>query len=843
MTISAALGDAHPDEPRAIPRVLPRPVAARASRVAILLLILASVAGAWVLAAALSREVMEGATAAGLDRARADALATEHFARQTIESTRLMRDLAIRWQSLDGTRDPLRRADAEAMLHALLRNPSTPIAQFGITDAGGSVTWHSAGGHADFSVAERDHFLRHKAGHPGPILGRPSPTRDQLLPLSWRLTSPDGSFSGVAIALMRPADLAPMLAAITGRPADLTAMARLEGELLTASHRADHLIGATALPEPMRHRLQHDGSWEGAAPAIPGGRPRLIAARLVSGTNLVVVGGVDAAQSLAEAQLLQGAAFLAALGYTGFVVLCGALALVAERARAAMTRAAMLDAGRAEVHRLHAKLPAVVFLREVDADGTSRLTYRAGDVRTVTGWEDGSLDGVEDWSHLYDEAAPPREAMVRRVLRDGSAKLLWRIRQPDGGWRPVVMRMERLSRRADGGGEIVGYLRDATAEQAALDRAAAMRAELDDTLALAPVVVFRARAWTCSACHWRQGRGCYREDYVSGSLEQVTGWTRDALAAAGGLAAVITPFDSVLEGIEAMKRDGAWSADLTLSRPDGGSIVVRMTTRVVGRPDDTALDFVGYLADVTAEHDAKVQAITSARLASLGEVSAGLAHELKQPLQAIGLAVANTQQAAARGEMTAVQARLGRVAGYVTRATAVVEHLRRFARGTDDGAAAVAVPVDRALEGALAVLGSTLRDAGVELRLTLGDPAPVVLGQLVPLEQVLVNLIGNARDALRCQESGWPRQVAVTAVREGAVVLLTIADNGGGIPAVVMPRLFQPFVTTKPAEQGTGLGLSICQGLVRQMGGSIEAANENGGAVFRIRLPAFPPAA
>jgi C4-dicarboxylate-specific signal transduction histidine kinase len=110
----------------------------------------------------------------------------------------------------------------------------------------------------------------------------------------------------------------------------------------------------------------------------------------------------------------------------------------------------------------------------------------------------------------------------------------------------------------------------------------------------------------------------------------------------------------------------------------------------------------------------------------------------------------------------------------------------------------------------------------------------------VALEQVLMNLVANARDALSHLPPDTPRSIAIRAGRApgGQSVLLTVSDNGGGIPPKVMERLFQPFVTTKALERGTGLGLSICQGLIHHMGGSIAAANDEKGAVFTITLPA-----
>nr|WP_286194024.1 ATP-binding protein [Synechococcus sp. CCAP 1479/10] len=224
-------------------------------------------------------------------------------------------------------------------------------------------------------------------------------------------------------------------------------------------------------------------------------------------------------------------------------------------------------------------------------------------------------------------------------------------------------------------------------------------------------------------------------------------------------------------------------------------------------------------------------------------MSAGLAHELKQPLQAITLAATNTQSAVERGDTAAASQRLQRIIGYAKRAAEVIEHLRRFARGPEVGGEPQPVPVKAAIEGAQSLVASSLRDAMVQLVVTLGDPPPVVLGHLVALEQVLSNLIMNARDAVvQTAAEERPRRIEVSAVADASagLVSITIADTGGGLPDAVLARLFQPFVSTKGPDLGTGLGLSICHGLVTGMGGTISAANEGPGAVFRISLPAAP---
>jgi len=115
-----------------------------------------------------------------------------------------------------------------------------------------------------------------------------------------------------------------------------------------------------------------------------------------------------------------------------------------------------------------------------------------------------------------------------------------------------------------------------------------------------------------------------------------------------------------------------------------------------------------------------------------------------------------------------------------------------------------------------------------------------VLGTLVLLEQVMINLIANACDAFKAARPPVDRdrrQIEVTGFAADAAVVFTIADHAGGIPERDLPQVFQPFFTTKPAEEGTGLGLSISHAIITDMGGTITVRNSRDGAVFELRLP------
>jgi C4-dicarboxylate-specific signal transduction histidine kinase len=366
----------------------------------------------------------------------------------------------------------------------------------------------------------------------------------------------------------------------------------------------------------------------------------------------------------------------------------------------ARQQAEALMAGRAEVERLHGGLPAMIFLRDLKPDGTDRLIYRGGDLEALTGWPAATFTGVDSLRPWVDLDAISYRSFLDRVVREGTATLEYRIRQPDGSWRPLRSRCQLLDRRPDG---------------------------------------------TC--------------------------------------------------------------------------------------------EIVGYTLDVSAEREAQARALAAARLASIGEMATGLAHEIRQPLQALSLSAELAQLAMRRGNAESVDLRLEDIVRQAQRASDLVEHLRRFVRGAAGGSAQTAIPLGQVVESSLELARGSLQKEMIAVEVALGEPAPSVAGDAILLEQVLLNLLLNARDALATRPDGAPRRIRIAASPEAeGRVRLTVGDTGGGIAAEVMDRVFEPFVTTKGPDKGTGLGLAICYGLVSDMGGSIEAHNEAEGAVITVTL-------
>jgi two-component system C4-dicarboxylate transport sensor histidine kinase DctB len=225
--------------------------------------------------------------------------------------------------------------------------------------------------------------------------------------------------------------------------------------------------------------------------------------------------------------------------------------------------------------------------------------------------------------------------------------------------------------------------------------------------------------------------------------------------------------------------------------------------------------------------------VQAGKLAALGQMSAAIAHEINQPLAAIRTFMASTKIFAQRGELGQVARNLDLITDLAERMANITGHLKTFARKSDPGHPEP-VAVARAIERTLILLASQLRNAGVRLE---QDVAPdlQVTGQAVQLEQVILNLIGNALDAVADADEPWIR---IRARENGDTVAIAVADNGHGISAAEIDRIFDPFFTTKPLGKGLGLGLSISYGIVQDFGGQIHAANRpEGGAELTVELP------
>ncbi|HSD91343.1 MAG TPA: ATP-binding protein [Kofleriaceae bacterium] len=232
---------------------------------------------------------------------------------------------------------------------------------------------------------------------------------------------------------------------------------------------------------------------------------------------------------------------------------------------------------------------------------------------------------------------------------------------------------------------------------------------------------------------------------------------------------------------------------------------------------------------------ARARAANSARLAALGEMSGGVAHEIRNPLAAINLAAG---QIAEHPEDSAQVGQLAeRIQRVVMRATKIIEVLRSFSR---DASADPFVPVtvERIVNDTLELCGKRIAEDGLLLDVGTIPPDLVVECRAVQVAQVLMNLIGNAFDAVATVPDRWVR---IDARQDGEYVEIAVTDSGPGVPAAARPRLFEPFFTTKPPDRGTGLGLSLSRNLVEAHRGTLDLDTSSSHTRFVIRIPRTQP--
>ncbi|HXE41114.1 MAG TPA: ATP-binding protein [Azonexus sp.] len=236
---------------------------------------------------------------------------------------------------------------------------------------------------------------------------------------------------------------------------------------------------------------------------------------------------------------------------------------------------------------------------------------------------------------------------------------------------------------------------------------------------------------------------------------------------------------------------------------------------------------------------AQDELVQAGKLAVIGQLSTGIAHELNQPLAALRTLSGNGVRFLERGDVATTRTNLERIAQLVDRMGLITGQLRTFARKSSGQLQPVAL--GKALDNALALLEPRLHEANAEIVRHCPPPEPVALCDTNRLEQVLVNLIGNALDAMDGQPA--PRiEVACECVDRQA--RLSVRDHGPGLDEEALAHLFEPFFTTKAAGVGLGLGLTISAGIVRDFGGTLSGANHpDGGAVFTLELPLSPEAA
>jgi C4-dicarboxylate-specific signal transduction histidine kinase len=234
----------------------------------------------------------------------------------------------------------------------------------------------------------------------------------------------------------------------------------------------------------------------------------------------------------------------------------------------------------------------------------------------------------------------------------------------------------------------------------------------------------------------------------------------------------------------------------------------------------------------------RTRLIQASKMSTLGEVASGIGHELNQPLNVIKIDADFLMKMIKRGkqiEVGELKTVVEEIGTQVDRASAIINHLRDFSRVS---IRTFRVDVNKPIRDVFMVLGQQLKIREIEVQLDLDDNLPPIMADSNKLEQVFLNLVINARDAIEEKGKGGGK-VRIRSFLDNQQVTVTVSDTGKGIPEDIIDKIFEPFFTTKQVGQGTGLGLSISYGIIKDYGGTIEVTSKVGvDTTFELKFPA-----
>ena len=285
---------------------------------------------------------------------------------------------------------------------------------------------------------------------------------------------------------------------------------------------------------------------------------------------------------------------------------------------------------------------------------------------------------------------------------------------------------------------------------------------------------------------------------------------------------------------QALQKQGhVYNWELELVRPNGEHFWVMFSASTINYEGEVAL--IASYVDITERHIVQAQLLQSAKMASLGEMSAGVAHEINTPLATIRLSSYNAQQALKTKNFAELKKNLALINEEVNRTSMITRQMLNYSHSAEKDTW-VLIDVRQTIEQIIFMLKRLLQLEGIEIKLQLGRQPLYVYCNATQLQQVFYNLAANAKYAVKASSK---KEIKFRIKRRKTKAIFEIEDSGEGIAPKVLPNIFEPFFTTKPLGMGTGLGLSISDKIIKNHDGSIECKSKGSGkgTLFRVILP------
>ena len=429
------------------------------------------------------------------------------------------------------------------------------------------------------------------------------------------------------------------------------------------------------------------------------------------------------------------------------------------------------------------------------------------------------MPGHDAWQTMQELMDPrdPSAALNLNELRGFVGVFVWRHR--DGAYFATQVVP------SDDGGLILTHT-NVTEQETTRRRLVAAEAEQRALISAIPGAVLRLA---------KDAAGMFVIHFASPQIERLTGYTPEEVLQPGWLELIATPADRANTNAMGQR---AWegedvSMEIEVTRRDGHHVWLQGHLRRDLKPDG-ALELIATWFDVTTLRRARQEVAATRKLAALGALATGMAHELNQPLAGIMLAAENGLRNLTRSPER-VEQKLETIIQQARRASDLINQMRVFRRSDAD--APPQVTLEDVVRPALKKCQGWLSRAKVRPQVAIEPGLPTLPADKVLLEAALVNVITNACEAYGRVAAEGERVLEITGQLVGDEVQIMVRDEAGGIAPDILPYVFDPFFTTKPVGGGPGLGLAVAFGIVAYLRGSIRAESNDGATAIVISLP------
>ena len=554
-------------------------------------------------------------------------------------------------------------------------------------------------------------------------------------------------------------------------------------------------------------------------------------ARLARVLDLLTQWKLDEAEGILDA-----ARSRSLLANKGFEVLKALRKQIADRDRKIQDQLGELTASHAQIRSLYSKLQSIFkasteyAIIATDMDGLI-VEFNTGAER-LFGWNAGEVVGKNSIMLTFPEKVSleqVRQEVEKRILESGKGEFEIKRKNKDGQIFPVLSVVTGIY---DTSGNVVGVLeiaRDIT-EKRFLEQELRRTNEFLESIVESSVDVIVATD--------RKGH----ITFFNRAVRNVLGFERDELLNKHVSMLYPDGIDMARRIMHELREKGSFQNwEMKLYRKDGGIIQILTSAALLKDDQGNVVGTVGIFTDITErkrlEEELKRtqdELYQASKMRALGDLLAGVAHELNNPIMAAGTTLELLKESVTDSKG---QQRLDLMGRCLERIGSLARHLKDFSRQAQEEYQDF--DLKASVQSALMIAKLVLLADGIKIDVDYEIRLPKVRGDPYQFEQVFMNLLTNARDAMVSS----PKKILTVRVfsreRDGKKeVVAEIVDTGKGIPAEIKEKIFNPFFTTKKVGEGAGLGLAICYGIVRRIGGRIEVESEEGkGATFRVVLP------